>query len=156
MFLNKFISACYLSIFCLIVFSCGEKQEINKVDSKQNSSVKTKSTEPKQIISKNVKSVNSDCVAYVALWSAGDIAEQIGKDKKWVMFNYKFDLFDIHPSQGSGNIVGKINVSTYGRIIEERDNAYKIESPGKDVGWISAEHVKSISWKNPKTKKLCK
>ena len=72
------------------------------------------------------------------------------------MFNYTFDLWDIPPSEGKDNMVGKINVSTYGRIIEKREDAYKIESPRKEIGWISIDHVKSISWKNPKTRKLCK
>ena len=72
------------------------------------------------------------------------------------MFNYTFDLWDIPPSEGKGNMVGKINVSTYGRIIEKREDAYKIESPRKEIGWISTDHVKTTSWKNPKTRKLCK
>ena len=31
------------------------------------------------------KNTNPYCVEFVALWSAGDIAERIGKDKKKVM-----------------------------------------------------------------------
>ena len=48
----------------------------------------------------NEKSVNNNndfenCVEYVALWSATDIAKQIGKTKKWVFMNYRVDIWDI-------------------------------------------------------------
>ena len=98
-----------------------------------------------------------DCVEFVALWSAGDRAEKLGKDKKWVFLNYTVNLWDIPPEDGEGAAVGKLRASSYARIIEKRGNDYKVESPiNKVQGWISAEHVKTISWKNPKTRKLCK
>ncbi|MDP6132990.1 MAG: hypothetical protein QF856_00145, partial [Candidatus Marinimicrobia bacterium] len=98
-----------------------------------------------------------DCVEYVALWAAGDIAERIGKDKKWVFLNYTVDLWDTPPAEGEGSTVGKLRASSYARIIEKRDDDYKVESPVNQVqGWISSEHVKTTSWKNPKTRKLCK
>ena len=98
-----------------------------------------------------------DCVEYVALWAAGDIAERIGKDRKWVFLNYTVDLWDVPPAEGEGNTVGKLRASSYARIIEKREDDYKVESPINQVqGWISNEHVKTTSWKNPKTRKLCK
>ncbi len=98
-----------------------------------------------------------DCVEFVALWPAGDIAKKIGKDKKWVFLNYRVDIWDTPPSEQKGSVVSKLRASSYARIIEKRDEDYKVESPiDKTVGWLSKEHVKTISWKNPKTKKLCK
>ncbi len=98
-----------------------------------------------------------DCVEFVALWAAGDISERIGKDKKWVFLNYTVDLWDAPPADGEGNMVGKLRASSYARIIEKREDDYKVESPINQVqGWISNEHVKTTSWKNPKTRKLCK
>ena len=97
-----------------------------------------------------------DCVEYIALWPAGDIAEQLGKDKKWVFLNYTVSLWDTPPTDGIGNFVGKLRASSYARIIEKRGDDYKVESPINQVqGWISNEHVKTISKKNPKTKALC-
>jgi len=97
-----------------------------------------------------------DCVEFVALWSASDIAEQIGRDKKWVFLNYTVNLWDIPPADGIGNTVGILRASSYARIIEKRGDDYKVESPvGKVQGWISNEHVKTISKKNPKTRALC-
>ena len=111
--------------------------------------------------SKNIPSVSEnidpDCVEFVALWAAGDIAERIGKDKKWVFLNYTVDIWDDPPAENEGNIVGKLRASSYARIIEKKGDDYKVESPVNNIqGWISSEHVKAISWKNPKTKKLCK
>ena len=103
------------------------------------------------------ENVDPDCVEYVALWAAGDIAERLGKDRKWVFLNYTVDLWDVPPAEGEGNTVGKLRASSYARIIEKREDDYKVESPINQVqGWISNEHVKTTSWKNPKTRKLCK
>ena len=103
-----------------------------------------------------VKNVDPDCVEFVALWSSSDIAERIGKDKKWVFLNYTVDLLDIPPTDGVGSIVGKLRASSYARIIEKKGDDYKVESPiNKVQGWISNKHVKTISKKNPKTKALC-
>ena len=103
------------------------------------------------------ENVDLDCVEYVALWAAGDIAERIGKDRKWVFLNYTVDLWDVPPIEGEGNTVGKLRASSYALIIDKREDDYKVESPVNQVqGWISNEHVKTTSWKNPKTRKLCK
>ena len=103
------------------------------------------------------ENIDPDCVEYVALWAAGDIAERLGKDRKWVFLNYTVDLWDTPPADGEGNTVGKLRASSYARIIEKREDDYKVESPVNQVqGWISNEHVKTTSWKNPKTRKLCK
>ena len=103
------------------------------------------------------ENIDPDCVEYVALWAAGDIAERLGKDRKWVFLNYTVDLWDVPPADGEGNTIGKLRASSYARIIEKREDDYKVESPVNQVqGWISNEHVKTTSWKNPKTRKLCK
>ena len=81
--------------------------------------------------------------------------KKIGKDRKWVFLNYTVDLWDIPPTQGEGNIVGVLRASSYARIIEIKDDDYKVLSPKKIEGWINKEHVKTISRKNPKTNKLC-
>ena len=101
------------------------------------------------------ENTDPDCVEFVALWAAGDIAERIGRDKKWVFLNYTVDLWDIPPSDGDGNSIGKLRASSYARIIEKRKDDYMVESPKKIQGWISKEHVKAISKKNPKTRALC-
>ena len=122
-----------------------------------NKNIKTQKTSTVEKAPAVAENVDPDCVEYVALWAAGDIAERIGKDRKWVFLNYTVDLWDVPPAEGEGNTVGKLRASSYARIIEKREDDYKVESPINQVqGWISNEHVKTTSWKNPKTRKLCK
>ena len=122
-----------------------------------NKDIKTQKSSSVEIAPSVAENVDPDCVEYVALWAAGDIAERLGKDKKWVFLNYTVDLWDTPPAEGEGNTVGKLRASSYARIIEKREDDYKVESPVNQVqGWISNEHVKTTSWKNPKTRKLCK
>jgi len=118
---------------------------------------KSKQVEAQQPETEFIKNENPDCVEFVALWAAGDIAERIGKDKKWVFLNYTVDLWDVPPADNKGLVVGKLRASSYARIIEKKGDDYMVESPVNQVqGWLSNKHVKSISWKDPKTKKLCK
>ncbi len=122
-----------------------------------NKDMKTQETSTVEKASAVTENIDPDCVEYVALWAAGDISERIGKDKKWVFLNYTVDLWGTPPAEGGGNTVGKLRASSYARIIEKREDNYKVESPVNQVeGWISSEHVKTTSWKNPKTRKLCK
>ena len=122
-----------------------------------NKDLKTQETSSVEKAPAVAENVDPDCVEYVALWAAGDIAERIGKDRKWVFLNYTVDLWDVPPAEGEGNTVGKLRASSYARIIEKREDDYMVESPINQVqGWISNEHVKTTSWKNPKTRKLCK
>ena len=137
-----------LSIFsgCIVVIFIG-----------CNKDLKTQETSTVEKAPAVVENVDPDCVEYVALWAAGDISERLGKDKKWVFLNYTVDLWDTPPAEGEGNTVGKLRASSYARIIEKREDDYMVESPINQVqGWISNEHVKTTSWKNPKTRKLCK
>ena len=122
-----------------------------------NKNIKTQKSSSVEKAPAATDNVDPDCVEYVALWAAGDIAERIGKDKKWVFLNYTVDLWDTPPAEGTGNTVGKLRASSYARIIDKSEDDYKVESPVKKVqGWISNEHVKTTSWKNPKTRRLCK
>ena len=131
------------ALIAVLFEGCKKETKTGKVDTKPQTSSLAENRDP-------------DCVEFVALWSSGDIAERIGKDKKWVFLNYTVDLWDIPPADGAGNIVGKLRASSYARIIEKRSDDYMVESPMNQVqGWISNEHVKAISKKNPRTKKLC-
>ena len=136
-----------LSIFsgCIGVIFIGCNEDLETQE--------TSSVEKAPAVAENV---DTDCVEYVALWAAGDIAERLGTDRKWVFLNYTVDLWDTPPAEQEGNTVGKLRASSYARIIEKREDDYKVESPINQVqGWISNEHVKTISKKNPKTKALC-
>ena len=133
-----------ITLITLLFESCNKEAKTEKSDANQKTPTMAENTDP-------------DCVEFVALWAAGDIAERIGKDRKWIFLNYTVDLWDMPPAESEGNVVGKLRASSYARIIEKRGDDYKVESPVNQVqGWISNEHVKTTSWKNPQTRKLCK
>ena len=142
---NNIVKQIIVIILIALLFeSCNKEAKTEKSDTNQKTPAVSENTDP-------------DCVEFVALWAAGDIAERTGKDKKWVFLNYTVDLWEMPPAESEGNVVGKLRASSYARIIEKRGDDYKVESPVNQVqGWISNEHVKTTSWKNPKTRKLCK
>ena len=63
---------------------------------------KEKTLEKAPKVKRMIVNDNPDCVDFVALWSAGEIAEKIGKDKKWVFLNYTITLWDNPPAKGPG------------------------------------------------------
>ena len=147
-------------LMIIFVFSCTENKKISDQSEKQKTGFNNKmdtDTSYKMPVEQAVVSDDPNCVEFVALWAAGDIAEKLGKDKKWVFLNYTVDLWDVPPTYENGNIIGKLRASSYARIIARMGDDYKVESPVNQVqGWLSKEHVKTTSWKNPKTRKLCK
>ena len=134
-----------------IIFSSCTKSDISKKESKSNLHQKKP-----QINYSNIQD-SDDCVDYVALWSAEDISKELGLNKKWVFLNYTVDLWDLPPSDPRpGDIVGELRASSYARIIDRTDNEYLVESPMTKVhGWLDKTHVKSVTKKTIKTKKLC-
>ena len=152
----------HMLVFIIIMCGCTENKQTKQSSVKQENKIAVNNAldtdKPFNIpVEQVVVNEDPDCVEFVALWSAGDIAERIGQDKKWVFLNYTVDLWDMPPAESEGNVIGKLRASSYARIIEKRGDDYKVEGPvGKVQGWISNEHVKTTSWKNPKTRKLCK
>ena len=136
-----------LLILLIFTISC-TKSDVSNVE-KTNPTTKKKESEYNQLPS-------DECIEYVALWSAGEISEQIGKDKKWVFLNYTVDIWDIPPEDGESEVVAKLRASSYAPIFDSTENAYLVESPiGKVKGWLDKSHVKSTLRKNKNTKKLC-
>ena len=126
----------------IFIYGCSKKEVIEKISNLQEE--------------KTVFNDDPNCVEFIALWSSGDMAEKLGRDKKWVFLNYTIDLWDTPPTRGNGNIVGNLRASSYARIIATMGDDYKVESPVNQVqGWLNKEHVKTISKKNPKTRALC-
>ena len=140
--MRNIVKIIYVLILVILIISCGQSKKTENVSISKNEAV--------------VVNENPDCVEFVALWAAGDIAEKLGKDRKWVFLNYTVQLWDKPPTEGQGNSVGILRASSYARIIEKKGDDYKVESPINQVqGWLNNEHVKTISKKNPKTNALC-
>ena len=140
--MRNIVKLIYVLILVILLIGCGQSKKAENVSISKNEAV--------------VVNENPDCVEFVALWASGDIAEKLGKDRKWVFLNYTVQLWDQPPTEGQGNSVGILRASSYARIIEKKGDDYKVESPINQVhGWLNNEHVKTISKKNPKTNALC-
>ena len=142
----------YKILIIVILFNSCTKSN----DDKQKEYTSANQLQSKPIVNQDIDA-NEDCVDYVALWSASDISEELGIEKKWVFLNYTVDIWDIPPSNPNpGNIVCELRASSYARIIDRTDNEYLVESPmTKAHGWLDKSHVKSITKKNIKTLALC-
>ena len=147
----------HLSILTIITFySCNDANEKKVEDPKKSSldsaidRINSRDTE-----TTNTEINESDCVDFAAMWSAEDISKAIGKNKKWVFLNYRFDLWDQPPSLADATVVGKIRVQSYGQILDRTDKEYLVRTPSGDKGWVLKEHVKTISKKSIVTGALC-
>ena len=68
-----------ITLIALLFESCNKEAKTEKSDTNQKTPAVAENIDP-------------DCVEFVALWAAGDIAERIGKDRKWIFLNY-LELF---------------------------------------------------------------
>ncbi|MCH8272410.1 MAG: hypothetical protein IIB41_04050 [Candidatus Marinimicrobia bacterium] len=100
---------------------------------------------------------DEDCVEFVSLIPASEVAKEFGKSELWVLSNYQVNLWGKPPSSGyRGRKVGEMISGSNARLIEKRGNDYLVISPkDKSKGWISNIQVKSIVTLNPKTFKSC-
>ena len=140
---NKLNRMLTVIITIILLTGCNKdaKTEISDVD------------QPKPTVAENG---NPDCVEFVALWSAADIAQELGKTKKWVFLNYTVDLWETPNDEESGVTIGKLRASSYAQLISRMGEYYLVESPMNGVqGWLNTSHVKSIVKKNPITKAVC-
>ena len=100
--------------------------------------------------------LDTNCVKFIALWSAEEIAQEIGQTKKWVFLNYTVDVWNQNTSSENKEKITKLRASSYAELIDVNEEDFKIKAPmdGK-IGWINKSHVKSIVNKNRLTRKLC-
>jgi len=121
-----------------------------------NDTISAEDVEVNDLEHQTIAPTQDDCVEFVALWSAQEIADELDTDKRWAFLNYTVDIFDIPPAQGQGNVVGQLRCSSYAQIFETRGVDFLVESRMTKVkGWLSSDHVKAIVMKNPQTNELC-
>jgi len=118
-------------ILLIIVFSMSEEREISR-------------------------EFSSDCVEFVSLVPAPEIAKELGKSEIWVLSNYSIRLWEKPASEGYGKTVGEMISGSNARLIEKRGSSYLVISPkDKSRGWISGIQVKKVIKLNPETFKSC-
>ena len=86
--MRNIVKMIHVLILGILLIGCGQSKKNENVSISKNETV--------------VVNEDPDCVEFVALWASGDIAEKIGKDKKWVFLNYTVQLWDKPPMQGEG------------------------------------------------------
>ena len=101
---------------------------------------------------------NSECVDFVSLVPASEIAKELGKSELWVLSNYMINLWEKPPSEGyRGKKVGEMISGSNARLIEWGKEGYLVISQkDKSRGWISEIQVKKVIKLNPKTFESCK
>ena len=110
--------------------------------------------EPK--ISKN-STKDSDCVEFVELLSANEVAMEMGETVSWVLANWRINLWEKPSTSGKGRKVGEMYVGSYPRLIRTSGSDYLVVSPlDKSEGWVNRIQTKRIIRKNPKTWDLCR
>ena len=101
-------------------------------------------------ISKN-STKDSDCVEFVELLSANEVAMEMGKTVSWVLANWRINLWEKPSTSGKGRKVGEMYVGSYPRLIRTSGSDYLVVSPlDKSEGWVSKIQAKGIiKKKNP-------
>ena len=107
-------------------------------------------------ISKN-STKDSNCVEFVALLSANEVATEMGKTVSWVLANWRINLWEKPSESGKGRKVGEMYVGSDARLIRTSGSDYLVVSPlDKSEGWVSKIQAKGIIKKNPVTLEMCR
>ena len=132
-------------ILLIIVFSISSNREASREVSMKVPAVR------------NVNPINDDCVNFVSLIPADEVAKEIGKSEFWVLGNYPINLWEKPSSVGNrGRIVGEMISGSNAKLVEKKGNDYfVISQKDKSRGWVSGVQVKRIVKLNQKTFKRC-
>ena len=100
---------------------------------------------------------DSDCVEFVELLSANEVAMEMGETVSWVLANWRINLWEKPSTSGKGRKVGEMYVGSYPRLIRTSGSDYLVVSPlDKSEGWVSKIQAKGIIKKNPVTLEMCR
>jgi len=127
---------------------------------KRNEEIKRRNAEYRQ----NTLSQNSgkaikanNCIEFVELLSADEVAIEMGKTVSWVLANWRINLWEKPSTSGKGRKVGEMYVGSYPRLIRTSGSDYLVVSPlDKSEGWVNKIQAKGIIKKNPVTLEMCR
>lgn len=146
-------------LVCLVILTIGCNTEPPKppppqhiMDAIQNSLDYTNDK------SKLNKLMKEDCVEYIELVSAKELAQDhyFGRTERWVVANHRTHLWSKTSINGKGKVVGELLSGSRGIIIDRSGGDYKIQSPlDKSIGWVNNIQVKRTLYQHPKTFKEC-
>jgi len=128
-------------LMSLFLFSCANS---SKSSSTNNYSQKTEKTE------------NQDCVEYIALVSAKDLAREFGWTESYVLQNHRVNVWEKTTSNGRGRVVGEMYPGSNARILDRSGDDFKIVSPlDNSIGWVNEVQVDRTLYRNPNTREIC-
>ena len=126
----------------LFLFSCANS---SKSSSTNNYSQKTEKTE------------NQDCVEFIALVSAKDLAREFGWTESYVLQNHRVNVWEKTTSNGRGRVVGEMYPGSNARILDRSGDDFKIVSPlDNSIGWVNEVQVDRTHYQNPNTYEKCR
>jgi len=125
-------------LMSLFLFSCANS---SKSSSTNNYSQKTE---------------NQDCVEYIALVSAKDLAREFGWTESYVLQNHRVNVWEKTTSNGRGRVVGEMYPGSNARILDRSGDDFKIVSPlDNSIGWVNEVQVDRTLYRNPNTREIC-
>ena len=97
------------------------------------------------------------CQEVVVLHSASYVAEQYGKNVKWIYASgKKINLWSKPSMMGKGKKVGEMLVGSRAKIVDKRKDDYKVVSPlDKSMGWIGKVQVNRTQYQDSETNEKC-
>ena len=129
-------------LMSLFLFSCANS---SKSSSTNNYSQKTEKTE------------NQDCVEFIALVSAKDLAREFGWTESYVLQNHRVNVWEKTTSNGRGRVVGEMYPGSNARILDRSGDDFKIVSPlDNSIGWVNEVQVDRTHYQNPNTYEKCR
>jgi hypothetical protein len=100
---------------------------------------------------------DTGCKEFIETRSAKQISKELGKPQKWVVGNYKINLFDRETGEKKGKVVGKLLPGCRAGILKVGANDYQVKSPlDGSIGWISRAQVRHILLLDSKTLEPCR
>ena len=97
------------------------------------------------------------CKEFIETRSAKQLSKELGKPVRWVVGNYKINLFDRETGKKKGKVVGKLIPGCRAQILKTGADDYQVKSPlDGSVGWINRKEVRHILLLDSKTFKPCR
>jgi len=97
-----------------------------------------------------------DCVEFIALVSAKDLATEFGWTESYVLNNHRINVWGKTTANGKFPKVGEMHPGSNALILERSGDDYKILSPlDNSIGWVNEVQVNRTHYQNPTTFKEC-
>ena len=151
------ISIILLSLF---LFSCGDSSKSPSTNNySQKTETKPKETKPKiKTDREKIAELESqDCVQYIALVSAKDLAKEFGSTESSILRNHRVNVWGKTTANGKFPRVGEMYPGSNALLLDRSGDDFKIVSPlDNSIGWVNSIQVARTHYMNPNTFEKCR